>query len=259
MTTFLYNAFINEEAKEYLILNMAIGVLIVLSVLAIIFESVVEIERAYHTLFIFAEGLFTFVFTAEYIFRLYVSPKPAKYARSFFGIIDLLSFLPSYFILFLGVSLSAHFLAVLRVLRILRLLRLFRVLKITSIAINRQSKHTATEHLPWLNIIIYVVTLLSFVVISGTLMYMAESGVPGTAFTNIPQGMWWAVVTITTVGYGDIAPITVVGKLIAATTMLSGLLFLVLMISVLGKPLQTVIFGTTLEEQPVNDVQKKIA
>lgn len=247
MKQLLHSALVDEQSRPYLILSYIIGVLIVLSVIAIIFESVDAIERSYHTFFIAIEIFFTLVFTLEYAGRIYTANNKHKYALSFFGIVDLLSFLPSYLIFLFGVSLSAHFLAVLRVLRIMRLLRLFRVLKIAAAAVERNRLNTQADQVPWLNILIYVTTLLSVIVIAGTLIYLAEQGVPHTSFTNIPQGMWWAVVTITTVGYGDLTPVTVLGKIIAATTMLSGLVFLVLMISVLGRPLQSVIFGTPLE------------
>ncbi|HWO07614.1 MAG TPA: potassium channel family protein [Candidatus Paceibacterota bacterium] len=98
------------------------------------------------------------------------------------------------------------------------------------------------------NIEIYLFALLCIVVISGSLLYVVESQVPGSSFASIPAGMWWAVVTITTVGYGDLVPFTVVGRIIAALTMLPGLIMFALLVAVMGRTMQTVLFGSPIDE-----------
>jgi len=245
----LRRAFQDESSRIYHILNDAIAVIILFSVLFIILESVDSIYAQYKTFFATAEIFVVAIFTIEYFLRIYFSEKKWRYILSPMGIIDLVSFLPFYLIGFLPFLFDFHQLRVLRVLRVLRLLRLFRILKILASKRRHFETRKIFSALPWYNIEIYLFTLFSVVIISGTLIHLAEQDVPGTAFTSIPQGLWWAIVTATTVGYGDMVPVTTLGRIVAAFTMISGLSLFALLITVMGKTLQTALFGTTIDSE----------
>ncbi len=188
-------------------------VLIVISVLIVVFDSVKEISLSAGNWFFIIEWVFTIIFTVEYIVRIIVSRKKARYIRSFYGIIDLLSILPTY--LSLVVS-GSHFLII---IRILRMLRAFRILKLSrymkasevlTISL-RESKY---------KIIVFIEVVLTTVVMMGSLMYLVEG--PESDFTSIPRGIYWAIVTLTTVGFGDITPNTILGQFVASIIMILG-------------------------------------
>jgi len=244
---FIRTAFQEENSRVYHIFNDTIAVIILLSVLFIILESVDSIYAEYKAFFATAEIFVVAIFTIEYFLRIYFSEKKWRYILSPMGIIDLVSFLPFYLIGFLPFLFDFNQLRVLRVLRVLRLLRLFRILKILASKRRHSETRKVLSALPWYNIEIYLFTLFSVVIISGTLIHLAEQDVPGTAFTSIPQGLWWAVVTATTVGYGDMVPVTTFGRIVAAFTMISGLSLFALLITVMGKTIQTALFGTTID------------
>lgn len=239
----------DEKSRSYYIFSDVIAVVILVSVFAIILESVKILNVTYGSIFLAIDIIVTGIFLIEYILRIVYAEKPFKYIISPLGIIDLLSFIPSLLLFAFPVFTDLHSLRVLRVIRIIRLLRLFRILKILAYTRRRQSKSRIIRSLTSADIQIYIFTLLSVTVIAGTLMYLAESDVPGSALTNIPQGMWWAIVTITTVGYGDIVPVTVTGKIIAAFTMVSGLTLFALLITVMGKVAQITLFGSPIEDE----------
>lgn len=187
--------------------------LIILSVTVVILESVSSLRESYHDLFMDVEWIFTIVFTLEYFLRIYTSPKPLKYITSFYGIIDLLAILPSYLGLLFDTS------TFLLTIRALRLLRMFRVFKL-----GRYLKEAAilvkALQLSIRKIVVFFGVVLTMVLILGSLLYLIEGEENG--FTSIPQSIYWAIVTITTVGYGDIAPATVLGKILASIAMLTG-------------------------------------
>ncbi|MEN8156212.1 MAG: ion transporter [Bacteroidota bacterium] len=187
--------------------------LIILSVSVVILESVSSLRDAHHDLFLQAEWIFTIVFSLEYILRVTTAPRPMKYITSFYGVIDLLAILPTYMALLFDQS------AVLLVIRALRLLRMFRVFKL-----GRYLKEAAilvrAFHLSIRKIIVFFGVVLTLVLILGSMIYLIEGEENG--FTSIPQSIYWAIVTITTVGYGDIAPATVLGKILASVAMLTG-------------------------------------
>ncbi|MEM6820815.1 MAG: ion transporter [Verrucomicrobiota bacterium] len=159
--------------------------------------------------------VFNILFTIEYFLRLYCSPRPSHYARSFFGIVDLLSILPAY--LALLVFPNAYYLVT---IRLLRLLRFFRILKLIELSGEAKSI-TRALHSSIPKIAIFFYGLLILVFLEGTVMYLVEGAVnPG--FSSIPQSVYWAIVTMTTVVYGDVSPITGAGKIIASLIMLSG-------------------------------------
>lgn len=187
--------------------------MIVLSVIAVVLESVSTFRDSYHEVFITTEWFFTIIFTLEYLLRIYSSPRPWKYITSFFGIIDLLAILPSY----LGLVFDQT--TFLLTIRALRLLRMFRVLKLGRY-IKEAGVLVRALQLSIHKIVVFFGAVLTLVLILGSVLYLVEGEENG--FTSIPQSIYWAIVTITTVGYGDIAPATVLGKVLASVAMLTG-------------------------------------
>ncbi len=186
---------------------------ILLSVLVVMLDSVPSVGSRYGTALGVAEWGFTILFSVEYGLRLWSSREPRGYALSFYGLIDLLSILPTY----LSVVFPAgRFLAVVRILRVLRI---FRVLKLTRYVREAAVLSQALRASRY-KITVFLFSVLAIVVVAGSLMYLVEGAEAG--FTSIPQGVYWAIVTLTTVGYGDIAPETTLGRFIAASLMIIG-------------------------------------
>ena len=188
---------------------------IILSVTAVMLESVEPLRAQYGTLFDIVEWTFTVIFTIEYILRLLCARRPVRYARSFYGIVDLLSVVPTYLELFIPGTQA------LIVLRALRLLRVFRVLKLVHFMQDADLLVSAL-HGSRRKITTFLGAVLVIALIIGTLMYLVEGNVEGTHYTSIPKGMYWAIVTITTVGFGDIAPQTTGGQVLASVLMIMG-------------------------------------
>lgn len=186
---------------------------IIISVMAVLLESVDSIEQKYGPLLKVIEWFLTVVFTIEYGLRLYCVANSLRYAKSFFGLVDLLSILPTWISFFLPGSES------LLVIRALRLLRVARVLKLPRF-VGEANILLAAVRSSLRKILIFVGTVSLGVLVMGTAMYLIEGGQGG--FTSIPNAMYWAVVTMTTVGYGDIVPHSALGKIVAATTMMIG-------------------------------------
>ncbi len=186
---------------------------ILLSIAIVMADSVPSIAARYGDSFTLAEWFFTALFTAEYIARLACVRHPLRYATSFFGIIDLLSVLPTYFSLFMPEA--SAFLDI----RILRLLRIFRIFKLT-LYIAEYVRLAHALRASGRKILIFLSVVLMAVLILGTVMYVVEG--PKNGYTSIPMAMYWATVTMTTVGYGDITPQTGLGRLIASFMMLLG-------------------------------------
>ncbi len=193
--------------------DVVLLVMIVLSVMAVMLESVPSIRAEHGSWLVIAELGFTIVFTIEYIARLTVSPHPLRYAFSFFGLVDLLSCLPTYIQLFFPATGGNRLLVV----RILRLLRTFRVLKMVNHSSEAMRLMKALQSSRQ-KILVFLFTVLSLAVIVGTLLHLIEP--PEAGFTSIPTSVYWAIVTVTTVGYGDIAPVTPLGQIIASATMI---------------------------------------
>jgi voltage-gated potassium channel len=183
------------------------------SVIVVMLDSVEYFHTNYHFILYLLEWLFTILFTIEYILRIYSTPKKSTYILSFWGVIDFLSILPTYFsIVFVGYQ-------YLLIVRILRLLRIFRILKLTRFNVEAQMLITALK-LSMYKITFFFSFVLTLVTLMGTLMYVIEGGEHG--FNSIPQSIYWAIITLTTVGYGDIVPTTVMGKFLASFIMISG-------------------------------------
>jgi len=186
---------------------------ILLSILTVLVESIPEYSSKYFSVFSTVEWIFTILFTAEYLLRIYCIRFASSYIFSFYGIIDLLSIIPSYLsLIFPGAS-------VLRVIRVIRVLRVFRVLKLVQYVGETEllaSALLASKR----KIFIFLFYVLNIVVILGSVMYLIEGEKAG--FDSIPRSIYWAIVTLTTVGYGDISPVTSSGQAVAALVMIIG-------------------------------------
>ena len=187
--------------------------LIVISVLVVMLDSVPSIAREHHVSLLIIEWVLTIIFSIEYILRLWSTRQPVKYIFSFYGIIDLLSVLPTYISLILA---GTHYLLV---IRSLRLLRVFRILKLVSFVKEAKMLGYAIRESRY-KLTVFLGTIVSLDVIIGTTMYLVEG--PENGFTSIPLSIYWSIVTMTTVGYGDIAPQTVLGQTLASIVMLLG-------------------------------------
>ena len=193
--------------------DLALIWLILLSVATVVLESVREVREQYGKLLYALEWLFTLLFTVEYSLRLVSVRRPLRYARSFFGVIDLLAIIPTYLSIFVPGS------QYLLVIRILRLLRVFRLLKLSEYVAEADTlRHALRASRRKISVFISAVVLL--VVIIGALMYVIEGEANG--FTSIPRSIYWAIVTLTTVGYGDLSPKTSVGQIVASIVMIIG-------------------------------------
>jgi voltage-gated potassium channel len=188
---------------------------IVISVIAVSLESVDSIRAKYGQTLKVAEWVFTILFTVEYLLRIVLVRRPWRYMTSFFGIVDLLSCLPTYLAFFMPGAHSAM------VIRVLRLLRMFRVLKMVG---HVQGGETILRGLMQsrAKIFVFFFAVFLFSVLAGTLMYLVESGTENTHFTSIPISIYYAIVSITTVGYGDMVAITTIGKMLTAFYVLTG-------------------------------------
>jgi len=193
--------------------DIALIVLILLSVAVLMLESLADLPASAFGYLRLAEWLFTIIFTLEYLTRLYCSPNKFRYARSFYGLIDLASILPSYIsLLFPG----ANYLLVVRLLRVLRVFRVLKLVRYLSDA-NLLLRTMRTSRR---KIMVFFFFVLILSVIFGSLMFLVEGGNHG--FSSIPKSVYWTIVTITTVGYGDITPQTPLGQFIASLAMLTG-------------------------------------
>lgn len=186
---------------------------IVASVIVVMLDSVQDIRADYGLALRVVEWGFTLVFTVEYLLRLWCASRSAAYARSFFGVVDLLAILPTYLSLFIPGGQALLTVRVLRLLRVFRVLKLAQYVKEAAVLMRalRASRH---------KIIVFVFGVLTLVVTLGSLMYIVEGAENG--FTSIPKSVYWAIVTLTTVGYGDIAPQTTLGQALAAVIMILG-------------------------------------
>jgi voltage-gated potassium channel len=209
----LYEIIFENDTRLGRLFDLIIVSSILLSTLIICLESVRGIRHYIGPWLVTLEWIFTIIFTFEYIARVYVVANKKKYVLSFFGIIDLLSILPTYIGLFISGAQA------LMVIRVVRVLRVFRILKLTRFVGEGQQLAQAlraSRH----KITVFLVTVITSVVIAGTLMYVIEG--PRHGFTSIPTSIYWAIVTMTTVGYGDIAPQTPLGQTIASIIMILG-------------------------------------
>lgn len=209
----LYTIIFEADTRAGMRFDVLLIIAILLSILVVIIDSMDTLSHNHSLVLGGLEWMFTILFTIEYLARLACVQHPLRYARSFFGIVDLLSILPTY------VALIFPETYVLLDVRILRLLRMFRVFKLT-MYVAEYSALAQALRASGRKILIFISVVLMLVLVLGTLMYVVEG--PRNGYTSIPASMYWAIVTMTTVGYGDITPQTDLGKLIASMMMLLG-------------------------------------
>ena len=209
----LYRLLFHHEARGERNFDLALIVVIVASVLVVMLDSEPSIKRRWHEQLYVAEWVITVLFTVEYAVRLWVVKRPLRYANSFLGMVDLLAILPTFLSLLFPASAS------LAVIRILRMMRIFRILKLVKYADDAGLLVQALLR-SRRKILIFVTALLILAVIFGSLMYVVEGAEHG--FDSIGTGMYWAVVTMATVGYGDISPSTGLGRFLTSTLIIIG-------------------------------------
>lgn len=209
----LYRLLFHHETRDERNFDLALIVAILSSVLVVLLDSDPDIKARWHFPLYVAEWVFTLLFTVEYAIRLWVVRRPLRYARSFLGIVDLLAIVPTFLSLLFPASAS------LSVIRILRLLRIFRILKLVEYS-DDAGVLIETLIRSRRKILIFIVVLLTIAVIFGALMYAVEGAEHG--FDSIPAGMYWAVVTMATVGYGDISPGTPAGRFLTSMLIIIG-------------------------------------
>lgn len=186
---------------------------ILISVAAVVLDSVSALHQRFGMWFFYIEWFFTLLFTVEYVVRVYISARPLKYIFSFFGLVDLISVLPSYLALIVT---GANYLLIIRTVRVLRVFRVLKLVRYMSEA----SLLMRSLYMGRRKIVIFFFTVIVLSIIFGCLMFLIEG--PEHGFTSIPRSIYWTIVTITTVGYGDITPQTVLGQFISVLAMLTG-------------------------------------
>lgn len=209
----LHEVIFESETRAGRYFDFALIWLILLSVATVILESVREVRQEYGAFLYSLEWLFTGLFTIEYFLRLLSVRRPLRYATSFFGVVDLLAIIPTYLSVFVPGS------QYLLVIRILRLLRVFRLLKLTEYVTEAETLRLALRA-SQRKISVFLSAVVLLVVIIGALMYVIEGEANG--FTSIPRSIYWAIVTLTTVGYGDLSPKTSFGQILASVVMIIG-------------------------------------
>ncbi len=238
----LYQIIFGTTTKAGRIFDLVLLFFILISVTTIIIESVPEWRSSFGKEFYYIEWFFTILFTLEYLTRIIVSPKPLKYIFSTWGIIDLLSILPTFISPFLSNNVNN-----IRIIRALRLLRVFRIFQLSQFTSEYQElaySLKASFH----KIIVFLVFVFMVMILSGTLMYVVEGGTNG--FESIPSSIYWAIVTTTTVGYGDIVPVTTLGKIISSMMMIVGY-------SIIAVPTGIISFEMTKYKPETDNIDNK--
>ena len=208
-----YRIIFEAETRLGKLFDIALILAILSSVTVVMLDSVPYIAESYHQPLRIAEWIFTILFTMEYIARLWCVASKKKYALSFFGIIDLFAVIPTY------LSLLIPGIEVLADVRILRVVRVFRILKLVQY-MGEAEVLVATLKASRFKIAVFLITVMSIAVVIGSMIYLIEG--PENGFTSIPRGLYWSIVTVTTVGYGDVTPQTGLGQTLAAFLMIMG-------------------------------------
>ena len=204
---FEYNSFYGKFFDIVLLIAIS------LSVLTVMLESVAQIDALYDSQLYYLEWAFTFLFSVEYIARVLSYPKPKEYIFSFMGLVDLLSLIPTYLGFF---NINSHQLSIIRTFRLIRIFRILKLTRYMKGASHLSNSLYRSRH----TIIVFLGFVLCTVVVMGTVLYIIEDGKNG--FTSIPKSIYWAIVTLTTVGYGDISPETILGQAVASLIMVLG-------------------------------------
>ena len=211
----LYKILFEADTPKGRKFDIVLMVMISLSIVISFIETIPSLAHTFQFALEILEYIVTFFFTVEYIARIYCSPRPKDYILSFFGIIDLMATLPPYLSYFFP---NARYMLILRTFRFIRIFRIFKLFSL----INEGYVLMYSLKKSLNKISVYFMFVLILVTCLGTLMYMVESGHPDTRFTDLGTSVYWAIVTMTTVGYGDITPVTPIGRLLSAFVMLLG-------------------------------------
>ena len=237
----LHEIIYEADTRAGKLFDVILLIAILASILFVMLESIQSIDKAYGSYLDIAEWVITILFSLEYMLRIITVKKPWKYIFSFYGIIDLLSTIPKYVSLIL---IDSHNLAVLRALR---LLRIFRILKITRY-IGASNRLLIALKSSRAKISVFLLFVFILCIILGTIMYMIEGAENG--FTSIPRSVYWAIVTLTTVGYGDIAPVTALGQLIASAIMILGYAIIAIPTGIVGSEIMNANIHTNTQSCP---------
>ena len=237
----LHEIIYEADTRGGKLFDVILLIAILASILFVMLESVQSIDEKYGSFLDVAEWVITILFSLEYTLRIVTVKKPWKYIFSFYGIIDLLSTIPKYISLIL---IDSHNLAVLRALR---LLRIFRILKVTRY-IGASNRLLLALRSSRAKIAVFLLFVLILCIILGTIMYMIEGSENG--FTSIPRSVYWAIVTLTTVGYGDIAPVTALGQLIASAIMILGYAIIAIPTGIVGSEMMNAKIHTNTQSCP---------
>ncbi len=209
----VYEIVFESDTRAGKLFDLILLWLIVFSILSVFIESVASFREKYLFEIHVAEWIFTILFTIEYILRVYSSHKPLKYIFSFYGLVDFVSFIPNYLAFFFA---GVQYLMVIRAFRLLRVFRILKLSRFLDQGNILKNALKASVH----KIVVFIATVITVVTIVGTLMYIIEGNESG--FTSIPISIYWAIVTITTVGYGDISPQSPLGQFLASFLMIIG-------------------------------------
>ena len=201
------------DTKAGKLFDVVLIITIVLSIITVMLDSVLEYNQQYGHMLRIAEWTFTIMFTVEYLLRIYSIRRPISYIFSFFGIIDFLAILPTYLSLFMP---GTEVFAIIRVLRVLRIFRVLKLVQFMGEADMLMTAMIASRR----KVFIWLFLVMNIVIILGSVMYLVEGG--NTGFDSIPRSIYWAVVTLTTVGYGDVVPLTSLGQALASFIMVLG-------------------------------------
>lgn len=211
----LFEVIFEADTPAGKLFDVLLIVSILASVAVVMLDSVSSVHAKWGPTLKGAEWVFTVLFTIEYVLRLICAGRAVRYARSFFGVVDLLAIVPTYLNLLLP---GSRYLLVIRLLRVLRIFRILHLGRFVSEANVLMSALAASKR----KILVFFFAVLTLVVILGSLMYVIEGRDPASGFTSIPKSVYWAIVTLTTVGYGDISPQSGVGQMLAAMVMILG-------------------------------------
>lgn len=209
----IYRIIFGHDTKSGKLFDVILLWIILTSVIVVVLESVSSIYDRFGDFFFYAEWAITILFTLEYALRIWSSKNPFRYIFSFWGLVDLLSILPTYLEL---LNFGFHYLLAIRIFRLLRVFRIFKLVRFSREAQKLLLALNASRH----KMGVFLMAVFTIMVILGTLMYVIEGGENG--FTSIPQSIYWAIVTVTTVGFGDVVPQTVLGKFLSSIAMILG-------------------------------------
>ncbi|MEN8225494.1 MAG: ion transporter [Bacteroidota bacterium] len=209
----LHDIIFYTETRSGKIFDILLMITIILSIIVVMLDSVANIHTDYGDLLLIAEWIFTILFTIEYLLRIITCYQKWRYIFSFYGIIDLLAILPTYLSLFL---VGYQYLIIIRVLRLLRIFRILKLYRFIGASSHLVESLKSSRH----KIAVFLSAVMAIVVVMGAAMYLIEGAEHG--FRSIPESIYWAIITLTTVGYGDITPITPLGKTLAAMVMILG-------------------------------------